>query len=245
MPLTHPREFGRYAAPWTVCRLLWQGRRARGVLPLVPEADGPTAGEAGNGSRVRRLLVVGESTAAGVGARDHVRGLAGQVASRLATLLDARVAWTVLGRTGLTAARVRRELVPTLAPMAVDAIVLALGANDAAKLTPVGVWQRELTGLCADLRAHVGPAPIVLSRAPPFECSPTLPDPLRTFLGFRCARINTASAGFAPSIQRLQLSAEPVVIAPGEFAPDGFHPNEAGYARWGAHLADCLAEFLD
>ena len=77
-------------------------------------------------------------------------------------------------------------------------------------------------------------------RDEPFECSPTLPDPLRAFLGFRCARINAASAAIVPTLERVALSAEPALIERHEFAPDGFHPNEAGYARWGAHLADCL-----
>lgn len=224
--------------------MLLQGVRARRTLPRIPEADGPASGECGAGRDVRRLLVIGESTAAGVGARDHSRGLAGRVAEALAEALGSRVAWVALGRSGLTAAGVRRELLPRVDPGPVDAIVLALGANDAVGLTPVAHWQREITALCGELHARVGPAPIVVGRAPPFECSPTLPDPLRAFLGFRCQRINDATAALLPALARLRLSGQPADLAAMDFAPDGFHPNEASYARWGRHIALELAEAM-
>ncbi len=52
---------------------------------------------------VLRLLVVGESTAAGVGATDQARGLARWTAETVAALSGRAVAWRVLGRNGATA----------------------------------------------------------------------------------------------------------------------------------------------
>ncbi|WP_236040775.1 hypothetical protein [Marinobacter nauticus] len=47
--------------------LLYQGKRTRRVTPRLPEATGDYAGQYGEGEPVFRLLVLGESTAAGVG----------------------------------------------------------------------------------------------------------------------------------------------------------------------------------
>ncbi len=46
--------------------LLWQGRHVRRVTPRLPEAAGPRAGTTGHGPPLR-LLVLGDSAAAGVG----------------------------------------------------------------------------------------------------------------------------------------------------------------------------------
>ncbi|RMD81354.1 MAG: SGNH/GDSL hydrolase family protein, partial [Candidatus Dadabacteria bacterium] len=47
--------------------LLWQGWRVRLNVPRLPEAPGPRQGRAGKGPLLR-LLIVGDSAAAGVGA---------------------------------------------------------------------------------------------------------------------------------------------------------------------------------
>ena len=46
--------------------LICQGMYVRRVTPKLPEADGPRSGEAGSGALLR-LLVLGDSAAAGVG----------------------------------------------------------------------------------------------------------------------------------------------------------------------------------
>jgi len=51
-------------SPLLVC----QGIYVRRVTPKLPEADGPRSGEAGSGALLR-LLVLGDSAAAGVGVR--------------------------------------------------------------------------------------------------------------------------------------------------------------------------------
>ena len=59
--------------------LLWQAQHVRRTTPRLPVAGGALAGEIGTGARLR-LLVVGESTAVGVGAAHHGEALAGELA---------------------------------------------------------------------------------------------------------------------------------------------------------------------
>ena len=106
--------------------LLLQGRWVRRVTPVLPEAPGPREGRAGEGPPLR-LLILGDSAAAGVGAPAQAEALAGQLASRLAPRFDLR--WTLVARTGDTT----RDALQTLATMPgerFDVVVTSLGVND-------------------------------------------------------------------------------------------------------------------
>src|SRR5688572_32862116 len=74
--------------------ILWlQGRHVRRITPRLPEAAGPTLGTIAGAGRPLRLLVIGESTVAGVGAPDHAHALTGQIAASLATRTGRGVHW--------------------------------------------------------------------------------------------------------------------------------------------------------
>jgi len=60
--------------------LVWQGKQTRRTTPRLPEAGGEPHGQYGDGEPALRLLVIGESTAAGVGVAHHQDGLASQLA---------------------------------------------------------------------------------------------------------------------------------------------------------------------
>src|SRR5689334_20066239 len=62
--------------------LALQGRRVRRVTPRLPEPPGPRAGLAGDGPPLR-LLILGDSSAAGVGAPSQDEALSGRLVSEL------------------------------------------------------------------------------------------------------------------------------------------------------------------
>src|SRR5690554_7848390 len=62
--------------------LLYQGMRTRQTTPRLPEASGSPFGQYGEGEPARRILAIGESTAAGVGAQTHDQGLATEANTR-------------------------------------------------------------------------------------------------------------------------------------------------------------------
>jgi hypothetical protein len=69
--------------------LLWQGKRTRAQTLRLPEAAGDRSGMVGlefatNISTPFRLLVIGDSSAAGVGAATQIEALAHQTALALA-----------------------------------------------------------------------------------------------------------------------------------------------------------------
>src|SRR5689334_16973895 len=179
MNLPPMSELGPFS-PLMFARVLAQAAHARRILPRLPEARGPRQGLIGSGARIVKVAIVGESSAAGVGAAHQRHALAGGLARALSNALRCCVDWRVHARSGLTAARTLAEIVPAIRAEPVDAIVVALGANDAMELTALAKWQRDLARLIAELRARLGAAaPVVIARAPPFECCPALPEDLR------------------------------------------------------------------
>ena len=228
--------------------LAWQGRRVRRTVPLLREAAGPTHGECGDGDDDPiELLVLGESTAAGMGAPTHDVALAGCVASALARERSRRVRWRVLARSGATAHAMRALVAahPALAP--VDVAVVALGVNDVLAIPRGdGAWTRDLAALIGEMRARGGRSdlPVVLAAVPPMHHFPALPQPLRWALGARARLLDAAAARLAarlPGVAHAPASTLEGVADRGMFAADGFHPSPAGYRAWGGSLGALAA----
>ena len=84
--------------------LVAQALATRSRMPRLPEADGARAGETGSGPLLR-LLIVGDSSAAGVGVRRQQDALTGHLCRALAAQCAARVRWQLLARSGVTSAQ--------------------------------------------------------------------------------------------------------------------------------------------
>lgn len=217
--------------------LLAQGLLVRRRTPRLPDAAGPPEGLADGPGPALRLLVVGESTVAGVGAATCAEALAGQFAAALAARLGRAVAWRAAGQSGATAAELRGRIVPGLPAEPADLALVALGVNDTLRFHGPRRWAADLADLVAALRARVGPAPLALAAVPPMGRFPALPQPLRATLGARARLLDLAAADLAatlPDVAHLPIS---IPVTPELFCADGFHPGPAGYRRWGELLA--------
>ncbi len=78
--------------------LLWQGRKVRQRTLRLPEAGGARTGSLGQGLPLR-VLLLGDSAAAGVGVGRQEEALAGQLAAQLSS--EYQVAWQLLAESGL------------------------------------------------------------------------------------------------------------------------------------------------
>lgn len=221
-----------------------QGRAVRRSTPQLPGAAGRPAGVVAGPPPAIRLLVIGESTVAGVGAPTHAEALGGQLAAALAAELGRAVAWRAAGEIGLTASAVRRRLVPALPAEPVGAALLALGVNDTLRLRSAARWTADLGALVESLRERVGPAPAFLAAAPPMGRFPALPQPLRAVLGLRARLLNAAAAELAPRLHDVAFLPIAAPVTPALFCADGFHPGPEGYRLWGALLAAGMAARL-
>ncbi|HJV94528.1 MAG TPA: GDSL-type esterase/lipase family protein, partial [Albitalea sp.] len=108
--------------------LLAQALATRRRAPLLPEAAGARSGVVGRGPALR-LLIVGDSSGAGVGVATQDRALAGHLTRTLARLAAAQVHWQLVAQSGITTAQAL-ELVQRERPQPADVAVAVLGVND-------------------------------------------------------------------------------------------------------------------
>lgn len=213
-----------------------QGKRVRRTTPRLPDATGPADGSVGRGEPLD-LLVLGESTVAGVGARDHEEALTGQIGAALAARSGRSVHWRAVGRSGADARAVHTHLLDTACDRPADLVVVALGVNDTIGLHSATRYRGDLLRLVTALRTRLGAPPVLLAGVPPMGGFPTLPQPLRYVLGLRSRVLDAAAAELAalPGVTHSPLP--PALLAADSFAADGFHPGPAGYRAWGEQLA--------
>jgi lysophospholipase L1-like esterase len=263
-PLTPRAQFARRALSALSLLLMpvlvVQGLVVRRTTPRLPGASGPDRGETRAGrpatdarlpaAPVLHLLLVGESTTAGVGAPTHEAGLAGGIARALGALTGRDVRWRALGRGGACARVVRTQLLVPAEIDAADIAVIALGVNDTLQWTRSARWRSEVKRLVAAVRERCGEIPIVLSAVPPVGRFPALPQPLRAVLGLRARILDAALAELAADeLARARHVPMPRFADGGAgvepwFCADRFHPSPRGYAAWGAALAQAAHGLL-
>src|SRR3712207_2884569 len=86
------------AAAFPLLPLLFvQGKGVRRRTPRLPDAAGPVEGTVPGAEPAVRLVVIGESTVAGIGAATHQTALTGCVAAALARRTGRAVRWRAAG----------------------------------------------------------------------------------------------------------------------------------------------------
>lgn len=221
--------------------LIAQGLWVRLRTLRLPDASGSPSGFASAEGDHLHLLVLGESTVAGVGAPTHELALTGQTASALVRRTGRGVYWHAFGLSGITARGALRALVPQMAGKRADAVVIALGVNDVTRGRRVSQWTKDIKDLIAGVRQQVGNSPVILAGVPPLQHFPALPRPLRTILGMRAGRLDRACNRIARELNEVIHVPLHPRIEEEYFSADGFHPSQQGYAMWGEQLAEVIA----
>jgi lysophospholipase L1-like esterase len=219
--------------------LLAQGRHVRRTVRLLAEPEGLREGYTGCGPLLR-LLIAGDSAAAGVGAATQDEALSGQLAVSLAPTF--RVQWKLLAFTGATTADMIRHL--QQAPAAeFDVVVTSLGVNDVTGRRSLDDWRRQQGHLVALLQEKFAARQILLSGLPPMHRFPALPQPLRWYVGSRARDFDRALSRLVEGqagCEFVELDYAMMDLA--AMAADGFHPGPAVYRRWAQELARRIVE---
>jgi len=217
--------------------VLWQAwRLGRSVLRLDEAAD--TAGHVEGNKPAIRLLLLGESTASGVGAVSNDQALAGHLARALRQKTGAAVHWRVIGQNGFTAAQTRKLLCPRVPGGSADIVVLVHGFNDTVNMTSPTRWQKELKAIVEYLETRLHQPRIIFSGIPPFRHFPALPEPTRSILGLRADALELAADQLASEMRSLEHIKLTPLPGAGYFCVDGFHPSSKGYELWAQTLAE-------
>lgn len=177
-------------------------------------------------------VVLGDSTAQGIGAPGYEQGYVGQLRQVLEQRSGQR--WRVLNlsRSGARVADVVAAQLPRLEALEVqdvqpELVTCAIGANDLMARTPPGRFD-------VDLRA-------ILARLPEGAVVATVPQGLRPA---RAVEINDLIRAEAPAagLRVADVWAHTGPPWRGKFAADGFHPGALGYADWARAFVEALAD---
>ncbi|EKF74289.1 GDSL family lipase [Alcanivorax hongdengensis A-11-3] len=219
-----------------------QAKRTRRTALRLPEACGSDNGQWGSGAAQRRLLVLGDSVAAGVGVADHQQGLACQLARSRHRINNETVAWHTRGINGARLADLLLALPDMALPASIDTLIISIGVNDTTALTRRHAFRQQLTELQTQLDHRYPGIPVHLMAVPPMQYFTALPQPLRALLGHRAGLIDREIQRLArqhPS--RIRHLAYPALRATALLAEDGYHPSAEGYRCLAAAVSQRLA----
>ena len=222
--------------------LLLQGLRARKIALRLPEAAGPREGVVGSSidAPPLRVLFFGDSSAAGVGVDHQDQALAVQTAAFLSERIGAPVQWQLVAKSGINT-QDALQLLAKVELEPADLLVTAFGVNDVTS-------QRSARQFIADYRAIVdqivrrtGVRAAVISGLPPMQAMPSLPQPLRWYLGQCARRLDTALQDWVRADKSLAYVSLQWDAGPNDLALDGYHPGAAQYRHWARVVAESVA----
>lgn len=231
-------------SPLLVAQAVHTRRRAT-ILPEATGARRGRVGRAGAHPESLRLLIVGDSSAAGVGVRTQQQALAGQLSRSLAGALGRTVHWQLVAKTGITTPEAldllrAQRTADALAPA--DIAVVVLGVNDVVAQVPSHRAVAQRAELADWLLAHTGVRHVVFAPLPPMHRFPLLPQPLRWVIGSDARRHDAALARWAAGRDDVSHAPFEMPLDAASMASDGFHPGEPVYRACGEALARFIAE---
>lgn len=213
-----------------------EGKHVRRTVPKLPEPHGARQGTVGSGVPLK-LLIVGDSSAAGVGTDHQDEALLGNIVNALSD--DYTISWNLQATSGHKTADTleRLRLMPA---EAFDVAVTSLGVNDAISLVSVRQWRERQARLRRVLREKFGVSMLIVSGLPPVHGFPALPQPLRWHVGRRATdfdRLLAADVAADADAHFVNLRFTEDVSG---MSRDGFHPGPPIYAEWGRRVADII-----
>lgn len=225
-------------------------------MPDVPEAAEPE-GVVDNGfEKTLRLLVLGESTMAGVGVKTHEEGFAGNLARALSQKFEANIAWKVYAKSGFTAEDVRMNIVPTITETPADLIVIGLGANDAFELHTPWKWRRDVQQLIKTLQENFKETPIAFASLPPIKTFPAFTPLIQLVLGHLVHLFGETLEEMINNFENVFFHAEEMTLEKmkahlpkdkhlQDLFSDGVHPSQLSYGIWAEEFSAFLVNEID
>ena len=232
--------------------LLWRdGKRVKATMPNLQAPVGNSFGL--DSDQSIRMLALGESTIAGVGARDHRFALTGQMVQALQDQLGAPISMDIHALSGLKASDMVQRLGPGLPSREYDIIILGVGGNDAFQMTTPWEFRRHLQHLIEVLNFRFGACPMLFIHAPPVSQFEAFTPLLKTILGRQMWRLThvleqlTSKFANTYTIQENisiydWMSRYDLSLPTSAFFSDGVHPSELTYRFWARDLTTFILD---
>ena len=230
-----------------------QGRSIKKRVPRLPEAEGTEGVSLGGNNRSLQVLLIGESTIAGVGVATHKEGFCGTLADELADKLQASISWKVYARSGYTAQRIKEKTLPRIVETTADLIVIGLGGNDAFTLNSPGKWGLHVRSLIIALKRRFGETPIVFINMPPIKAFPAFTSLIKFSIGNLVEMLGEQLQKTIKEYNNVYYSGRIIkvndwitqlgpTLTVKDFFSDGVHPSQLAYQTWAKDAAVFILE---
>lgn len=220
--------------------LLAQGKRVRKTVPLLPEPTGEREGLQGKGQELK-LLILGDSAAAGVGVETQRQALSGCLVAELSN--HYKVEWKLAAKTGYQS-KDALNMLKRMPKQSFDVVVTSLGVNDVTGGAKSSQFIAQQTEIAELLQSKFQAEYIIFSCLPPMHKFPALPQPLSWALGWRAKRLNRALKNFTKGKSGCHYLSSDYDLDPSHTASDGFHPGAEVYRVWGMAAAEFIRKLL-
>lgn len=235
---THRRRVRTAAAIAVAALLVLPAEAVRTATRTYLPADSAPLLHAtyGTGPQLR-LVLIGDSTAAGIGASATATSVGGRLAAGLAGARTVQLSSVAIS--GSRTPDLAPQVVRALAGPRPDLAVVLIGANDATHLARLDAVRRDLRAALA--RLHGAGVAVVVGSCPDLGGARAFPQPLRLVAAWQGRRVaaaeRAAAAGTGATVVDLAARTGPAFRAdPRTLAADRFHPSDRGYALWAAAL---------
>jgi len=217
--------------------LLIQGLWVRWKTPRLPEPVTSKQGLVGAGPELS-LLLIGDSSAAGVGAETAEASLLGQLINLLSQ--DHRLRYHMLAETGKTTAQTIDDI-KALPAQKFDVVISALGVNDVTSQVSIKTWCEQQLDLIQLLKQKFTPQQIIMSGLPPVRDFPALPWPLNSYMGTYADQLDRALLAITEADSTVTFHSLRNYPDEALCASDGFHPGPEVYRLWAMYLVDIIS----
>jgi acyl-CoA thioesterase I len=218
------------------------------LVAAIAAALGVAALMAGCGTRTEQRLLpaerqapllyvaLGDSTVEGIGATGRESTFVVRLHERLREIYP-NAGLRNLGTAGATSADVRERQLPAALAQRPQLVTLSVGPNDVTGHVAVGRFEENADGILSALLRDTG-AVVIVTLLPDLAVTPRFRgSPARDAVGRMAREYNEALQRVASryDVQLVDLftaSREEIPRRPELVARDGYHPSDAGYARW-------------
>ncbi|WP_230657833.1 SGNH/GDSL hydrolase family protein [Psychrobacter sp. I-STPA10] len=254
---------------------LYQGKKLQRSVVRLPEAEGERHGSTALSSSLTEtdskqteskqteskqkdklnLMIIGDSSAAGVGVDSQKEALMGQLLTALQkqplSAQFSHIHWSLYATTGHTSFDILHRLyVLPLPTTAIDIMVIVVGVNDATKNVSTTLWQTQLQQIITIAQRKFKAKQIIFCSLPPMAQMPALPAPLNQFIAAKAARLDMLLQRVcqqSSAVNYFNFNLDEFINDKDTtkwFAKDGFHPSGVTYTQWGQQLAQHINNML-
>lgn len=241
---------------------LYQGMKLKKTALRLPEAEGERRGRLTLASKdnssedkaTLNLMLLGDSSAAGVGVSSQQQALAGQLLEQLQLLPQiqqkfSQLEWSLHATSGHTSFDALRRLYVLPKPAtAVDIMIVMIGVNDTTANISTSKWEQQLREIIGLSKRKFGAKHIIFPCLPPMQNMPAIPSPLNKLMGYKTQLMNEKLIQVCDhydEVLALQFDLENTDLQNQNFfAEDGFHPNSAAYLLLAEKLATTISELV-